>query len=72
MSLAQRASGANVPRMATTEILRIAAFATPNAKGNRHRSTEGAEGANKGHENAEGMAFVVVRLTAQLGWWQVR
>lgn len=38
----------------------------PNARGKR-RSTEGAQGTNKGHENAEGMAFVRVRLTAQLG-----
>ncbi len=40
---------------------------TPNAQGKRRRSTEGAQGTNKGHENAEGMAFVGVRLTAQLG-----
>ncbi len=39
----------------------------PNAPGKRRRSTEGAEGTNKGHENAEGMALVGVRLTAQLG-----
>jgi hypothetical protein len=39
----------------------------PNAKGKRRRSTEGAQGTNKGHENAEGMALVGVRLTAQLG-----
>jgi hypothetical protein len=39
----------------------------PNAQGKRRRSTEGAEGTNKGHENAEGMALVGVRLTAQLG-----
>ena len=42
-------------------------FVMPNAKGKRRRSTEGAQGTNKGHENAEGMAFVGVRLTAQLG-----
>ena len=40
----------------------------PNAQGKRRRSTEGAEGTNKGHENAEGMALVGVRLTAQLGF----
>jgi hypothetical protein len=40
----------------------------PNAQGKRRRSTEGAQGTNKGHENAEGMAFVGVRLTDQLGW----
>jgi len=39
----------------------------PNAQGKRRRSTEGAEGTNAGHENAEGMACVGVRLTAQLG-----
>ena len=39
----------------------------PNAQGKRRRSTEGAEGINTGHENAEGMACVGVRLTAQLG-----
>lgn len=39
----------------------------PNAQGKRRRSTEGAQGTNKGHENAEGMALVGVRLTAQLG-----
>jgi len=38
------------------------------AQGKRRRSTEGAEGTNKGHENAEGMALVGVRLTDQLGW----
>lgn len=38
-----------------------------NAPGKRRRSTEGAQGTNKGHENAEGMALVGVRLTAQLG-----
>lgn len=38
----------------------------PNAQGKRRRSTEGAQGTNKGHENAEGMAFVGVRLTAEL------
>jgi len=43
-------------------------FMVSNAQGKRHRSTVGAEGTNKGHENAEGMAFVGVRLTAQLGW----
>ena len=43
------------------------AYKGPNAQGKRHRSTEGAEGTNTGHENAEGMACVGVRLTAQLG-----
>jgi len=43
----------------------------PNEQGKRRRSTEGAQGTNKGHENAEGMAFVGVRLTVQLGWWLV-
>ena len=38
-----------------------------NAQGKRRRSTEGAEGTNTGHKNAEGMASVGVRLTAQLG-----
>lgn len=37
-----------------------------NAQDKRRRSTEGAEGNNKGHENAEGMALVGVRLTDQL------
>ena len=40
----------------------------PNAQGKRHRSTEGAEGTNTGHENGEAMACVGVRLTDQLGW----
>ena len=40
---------------------------TSNYQGKRRRSTEGAEGTNTGHENAEGMACVGVRLTAQLG-----
>ena len=40
---------------------------TPNAQGKRRRSTEGAEGTNAGHEDAEGMACVGVRLTDQLG-----
>ncbi len=39
----------------------------PNAQGKRRRSTEGAQGTNTGHENAEGMACVGVRLTGQLG-----
>ena len=39
----------------------------PNAQGKRRRSTEGAQGTNTGHDNAEGMACVGVRLTAQLG-----
>jgi len=45
----------------------------PNYQGKRRRSTEGAEGTNTGHENAEGMACVGVRLTAQLGagFWVV-
>ena len=43
----------------------------PNAQGKRHRSTEGAEGTNKGQDNGEALALVGVRLTAQLGWWQV-
>jgi hypothetical protein len=30
----------------------------PNAQGKRRRSTEGAEGTNKGNEDAEGMALV--------------
>jgi hypothetical protein len=45
----------------------LALLMTPNAQGKRHRSTEGAEGANTGHENGEAMACVGVRLTAQLG-----
>ena len=40
---------------------------TPNYQGKRRRSTAGAEGTNTGHENAEGMACIGVRLTAQLG-----
>ena len=43
----------------------------PNAQGKRHRSTEGAEGTNKGQDNGEALALVGVRLTAQLGWGQV-
>ena len=43
-------------------------FRRPNARGKRRRSTGGAQGTNTGHENAEGMACVGVRLTAQLGW----
>ena len=39
----------------------------PNAQGKRHRSTEGAEGTNKGQDNGEALALVGVRLTAQLG-----
>ena len=39
----------------------------PNYQGKRRRSTEGAQGTDMGHENAEGMAHVGVRLTAQLG-----
>ncbi len=39
----------------------------PNAQGKRRRSTEGAQGTNKGHKNGEAMALVGVRLTAQLG-----
>lgn len=39
----------------------------PNYQGKRRRSTEGAQGTNTGHENAEGMACVGVRLTGQLG-----
>lgn len=41
----------------------------PNYQGKRRRSTEGAEGTNKGHENAEGMALGCVRvdLTVRLG-----
>jgi hypothetical protein len=39
-----------------------------NAQGKRRRSTEGALGTNKGHENGKAMALVGVRLTAQLGW----
>lgn len=38
-----------------------------NAQGKRRRSTEGAQGTDMGHKNAEGMAHVGVRLTAQLG-----
>ena len=38
-----------------------------NAQGKRRRSTAGAQGTDMGHENAEGMAHVGVRLTAQLG-----
>lgn len=37
------------------------------AKGKQRRSTEGAKGTNKGHENAEGMFLVGVRLTDQFG-----
>jgi len=43
------------------------AFRRPNAQVQRRRSTAGAQGTNTGHENAEGMACVGVRLTAQLG-----
>ncbi len=39
----------------------------PNAQGKRHRSTEGAQGTNKGQDNGEALALVGVRLTAQLG-----
>jgi len=39
----------------------------PNYKGKRHRSTEGAQGTNKGQDNGEALALVGVRLTAQLG-----
>jgi len=39
----------------------------PNYKGKRRRSTEGAQGTNKAHENGEAMGFVGVRLTDQLG-----
>ena len=39
----------------------------PNYQGKRRRSTAGAQGTNTGHENAEGMACIGVRLTAQLG-----
>ncbi len=42
-------------------------FKRYSAQGKRRRSTEGAEGTNKGHNNAEGMALLGVRLTAQLG-----
>lgn len=38
-----------------------------NAQGKRHRSTEGAEGTNKGQDNGEALALVGVRLTVQLG-----
>ena len=40
----------------------------PNYQGKRRRSTAGAQGTNTGHENAEGLACVGVRLTDQLGW----
>jgi len=43
------------------------ARSAPNAQGKRHRSTEGAEGTNKGQDNGEALALVGVRLTAQLG-----
>ena len=39
-----------------------------NAQGKRHRSTEGAQGTNKGQDNGETLALVGVRLTDQLGW----
>ena len=39
----------------------------PNAQGKRRRSTEGAQGTNKGQDNGEALALVGVRLTAQLG-----
>ena len=39
----------------------------PNAQGKRRRSTEGAQGTNKGHAFGIFMALVGVRLTAQLG-----
>ncbi len=38
-----------------------------NAQGKRRRSTEGAEGTNKGQDNGEALALVGVRLTDQLG-----
>ena len=45
----------------------VASHGVPNAQGKRHRSTEGAEGTNKGQDNGEALALVGVRLTAQLG-----
>jgi hypothetical protein len=35
----------------------------PNPQGTRRLSTAGAQGTNKGHENAEGMALVGACLT---------
>ena len=43
-----------------------------NAQGKRRRSTEGKQGTDMGHENAEGMAHVGVRLTDQLGHGNAR
>jgi hypothetical protein len=51
-----------------TSQLNGACLKWPNAQGKRHRSTEGAEGTNKGQDNGEALALVGVRLTAQLGW----
>ena len=42
-------------------------YMLPNYKGKRRRSTEGAEGTNKGQDNGEALALVGVRLTDQLG-----
>ncbi len=39
----------------------------PKSYSGSRRSTEGAEGANKGNNKAEGMAIVGVHLAAQLG-----
>ena len=39
----------------------------PKYQGKRRRSTAGAQGANTGHENTEGMACVGARLTTHLG-----
>jgi len=58
------AKNAKIPSKAKNLMMRRI---EPNAQGKRRRSTEGAQGTNKGHENAEGMALVGVRLTAQLG-----
>ena len=52
--------------MAVTTVLQ-----EPNAQGKRRRSTEGAEGTNKGQDNGEALALVGVRLTAQLGCGQM-
>lgn len=60
------ASGKRIPALASASLRVAGHMVLVNAQGKRRRSTEGAEGTNKGHENAEGMALVCVRLTAQL------
>jgi hypothetical protein len=47
--------------------LTLGAALSSNAQSKRRQSTADAQGPNKGHENAEGMAFVGVRLIDQLG-----